>query len=121
MPIENHHPGKVRILWSHAYETDGQFVVNGVLKRYDRGATPMRVHVHVLELGQDNRIMQSLESPQLYVPRNRIGKGNDWKRFAVGSATMPQPGSQLSVTVHAHNESHTDKDLISIKSLSVML
>jgi hypothetical protein len=112
--IENRSPGKVQILWSHAYEASGQFVVKGVLKRRDRGATPIPAHVHVLVLSQANRIAQSLESAELYVRRNKTGKGNNWKRFKVCSEQMPSPYSRLFVVAHTHNESQNDKELLSL-------
>jgi hypothetical protein len=113
LTIENRSPGKVKILWSDAYGEDGHLIVSGILKRRDDSAAPIPAHVHVLVLANDNHIIQSLQTCTLYVPRNKIGHGSDWKRFRVRSTAIPNPGSQLLVTVHTHNESHTDKDLLS--------
>ncbi|UCG56455.1 MAG: hypothetical protein JSU70_16525 [Phycisphaerales bacterium] len=98
--IENRHPGKVKILWSDAYEQDGEFVISGVLKRRDHIGTPIPVHVHVLVLTRDKHIAQSLHTSELYVPRNRVGHGTNWKRFALRSTDIPEPSSHVLVTVH---------------------
>ena len=116
MTIENRSPGKVRILWSQATEKEGQLVVSGRLKRLDRVAFRIRVHVHVLELGPSNDIVQSLQSPDVYVYQRRVGRGPNWKRFEVRSANVPQPGSRLVVIGHSHNDFHTAQDLLATSS-----
>lgn len=114
--LENHNPGKVKVLWSHAYEADGQLIVNGVLKRQDHSAPPIPAHVHVLEVSDNEQIVESLQTHELYVPRNRTGRGNDWKSFEVRSKTMPQPGSRIILTVHTHIEYHTDQDVVGLSN-----
>ncbi len=110
--IENRHPGKVKILWSSAYEQDGNFIVRGVLKRYERIGAPIPVHVHVLVLIRENHIVQSLHMSELYVARNRVGHGTNWKRFELRSTDIPEPGSQILVTVHSHTKCHADKEIL---------
>jgi len=114
--VETYSPGKVKILWGHATDVDRHFVVSGQLKRLDRAAMPLRVHVHVLELSPDNTILQSLQCSGVYVPRRRVGKGPNWKRFEVRSVILPKTGSRIVIIVHNHNEPHSDQQLLSICS-----
>lgn len=112
--LTNHSTGKVKILWSQANASDGQLVVSGTLKRLDRAAPPLRVHIHALEINPDKEIVQSLKSDHIYVPRRRVARGPDWKRFELRSSTLPQPDAQLRLIVHSHEETHTDQDLLSV-------
>lgn len=114
--IENRYYGKVKILWSSAYEKEGDFIVNGVLKKRDYTADSVPAHVHVLVLSCENNIIQSMNTSNLYVPRNRVGHGNNWKRFEVSSTSVPEKDSRILVIVHTHTDSHTDKDLLSSES-----
>lgn len=110
--IENHSPGKVKVLWSDAYEEGGQFTVNGMLGRNDRIAMPIAVHVHVFVLsGDGGRVVQTLKTSDIAVPRNRIGRCCDRRRFAVEGSEIPSAGSKLLVVAHSHNESDRDHPL----------
>lgn len=114
--VENFATGKVKIAWSQVTEEEGELVVSGRLKRLDIGAAPIQAHVHVLELGPGNEVLQSFQSSQMYVARKRVGRGPDSIRFSVRSAKVPQPGSRIAVIVHNHNETHTDQSLLSLCS-----
>ena len=111
MSVENYSPGKVKILSSDAYDQNGLFVVKGILKREDHAAVPTPVHVHVLVLSDDNRILQSLRTSLLHVPPKRPGQAGHWTRFEVTSAVVPRQGSRLLIIAHNQSEPHSDEDL----------
>lgn len=93
---------KVKILWTDVYQKDGQIWAYGVLKQ--RGyhpSMPIKTHVDVQVLSKDGAVQYETFSEDIYVPRNRVGKGPDWKRFRVKLAADIPAGSRIHIKVHS--------------------
>ncbi len=92
---------KIKILWTDVYQKDGHTWVYGVLKQKGyRSSMPIKTHVDVQVLSKDGSILYETFSEDIYVPRNRVGKGPDWKRFRVQLPTEISGESRISMTVH---------------------
>jgi hypothetical protein len=107
---------KIEILWTDVYQKDGQTWAYGVLKQ--RGyhpSAPIKTHVDVQVLSEDGSVQYETFSEDIYVPRNRVGKGPDWKRFRVQLPTEISEGSNISITVHVgkHTENSVSMEGIS--------
>lgn len=59
-------------------------------------------------LNPDGSIQYETITDDLFVPRNRVGKGPDWKRFRMRLPEKLLEGSQVRMTVHSG--SHNKKD-----------
>jgi hypothetical protein len=99
--LEKQNAGKVYVVWSDAYRQDKGFKVTGVIKRRDRVGTPIKIRVNVSILGPDGALVAERHSPDIYVPRRIIGRGQSSKRFAIHFAVTPPPGSLIRVEVPA--------------------
>lgn len=91
---------KVKILWTDVYQKDGQTWAYGVLKQRDYHPSAIKTHVDIQVLSKDGSVQYEAFSEEIYVPRNRVGKGPDWKRFRVPLPTEISDGSKISMTVH---------------------
>ena len=92
---------KIEILWTDIYQKDGHTWAYGVLKQ--RGyhpSAPIKTHVDVQVLTEDGSIQFETFSEDFHVPRNRVGKGPDWKRFRVQLLPEISEGSKIAITVH---------------------
>jgi hypothetical protein len=99
--VVRHDSEKIEILWTDVYQKDGQVWAYGVLKqRGYRLSMPIKTHVDVQVLSEDGSVHYETISDDIYVPRNRVGKGPDWKRFRVQLPTEILGGSRISMTVH---------------------
>ncbi len=49
-------------------------------------------------------------SEDIYVPRNRVGKGIDWKRFKVRLPDKLLIDSQISMTIHSGSHNQMDNE-----------
>ena len=101
LKLEKQNAGKVYIVWSDAYEQETGFVVSGVVKRRDHVGLPIKTCVNVSILAPDGTIIAERQSAQIYVPRQRTGKGQSPKRFAVHFSQTPPRGSLIRVKVPA--------------------
>ncbi len=114
--VTKHDSEKIEILWTDVYQKDGQTWAYGVLKQ--RGyhpSAPIKTHVDVQVLTEDGSIQFETFSEDFYVPRNRVGKGPDWKRFRVQLPTEISEGSKIAITVHVgkHMENSVSMEGIS--------
>jgi len=96
---------KIDILWTDVYQQDGQTWVYGVLKQRFPSPSAIRTHVDIQVLNSDGSIQYETATEDVFVPRNRIGKGLDWKRFRVRLPEKLLEGSQISMTVHSGSHS----------------
>ena len=62
---------------------------------------PVKAHVDITIRAEDGSIRQELRSDDIYVPRRRVGKGPDWKRFKVRVPHGIAKGSAVSMVVHS--------------------
>ncbi len=98
--IHRQNSDKVEILRPDLYQADDGTWVSGVLKQQRPGTAAVRVHVDVHVLGPDGQLVYETAAGEILVPRDRLGKGLDWKRFRVHLPAMPPDGSQITMTVH---------------------
>ena len=98
--IQKHDSGKVKILWADVYQKDGKNWAYAVLKQQAGNSSAMKTHLDIQVLSEEGAVQYEGFSDDVYVPRNRVGKGPDWKRIR-----MPLPDelpiqSQIKVIVH---------------------
>ena len=107
--VEKHGSEKVKILWTDVYQQDGQTWLYGVLKQRFPSPSAIRTHVDIQVLNSDGAIQYETATEDVLVPRNRIGKGLDWKRFRVRLPEKLLEGSQISMTVHSSSHKQIDE------------
>ena len=95
---------KIDILWTDVYKQDGQTWVYGVLKQRGSGTSAIKTHIDIQVSALDGSVYCEAISEDIYVPRNRVGKGIDWKRFKVRLPEELLDGSQISMTVHSGSQ-----------------
>jgi len=81
--VEKQDSEKVKILWTDVYQQDGQTWAYGVLKQRASSLSAIKTHVDIQVLNSDGSIQYETITDDLFVPRNRVGKGPDWKKFRV--------------------------------------
>jgi len=92
---------KIKILWTDVYQKDGHTWVYGALKQKGyRPSMPIKTHVDVQVLSEDGSILYEAFSEDIYVPRNQVGKGPDWKRFRVKLSENLPADSRVNIQVH---------------------
>ncbi len=106
--VEKQGSEKIDILWTDVYQQDGQTWVYGVLKQRASNSSAIKTHVDIQALNPDGSIQYEIITDDLFVPRNRVGKGPDWKRFRMQLPGKLLEGSQVRMTVHSG--SHNKKD-----------
>jgi len=99
LTLEKQAAGKVYIAWSDAYEDGDGFVVTGVLRRRDTVGLPIKAHVDITIQSPDGTIIDKSRSPDVYVPRHIIGRGQSLKRFRVRFPGIPAEGLICSIAV----------------------
>lgn len=92
---------KIEILWADVYEKDGQTWVYGVLKQQRPSPIAIKTHVDIQVLATGESAYYETVSEDVYVPRNRAGKGIGWKKFKVRLPDTIAEGSQITMTVHS--------------------
>jgi len=106
--VEKQNSKKVKILWTDVYEQDGHTWVYGVLKQYGISTSSIKTHVDIQVLNSDGSIQYETITDELFVPRNRVGKGPDWKRFRVQLPNKLPKDSQINMTVHSGSHEKSD-------------
>ncbi|MBL7214301.1 MAG: hypothetical protein ISS71_01345 [Phycisphaerae bacterium] len=106
--VEKQDSEKVKILWTDVYEQDGQKWIYGVLKQHGISTSSIKTHVDIQVLNPDGSIQNETITDDLFVPRNRIGKGPDWKKFRVQLPEELPEDSQIKMTVHSGSHKKTD-------------
>ncbi|HML73198.1 MAG TPA: hypothetical protein PKB02_01755 [Anaerohalosphaeraceae bacterium] len=97
---------KIRILWTDVYQTDGQTWAYGALKQRGYHPSSIKAHVDIQVLSEDGSVQYETFSDDVYVPRNRPGKGPDWRRFKVQLAeNIP---TEAVVAMKVHSGKHKD-------------
>ena len=99
--VEKQDSEKVKILWTDVYQEDGQTWAYGVLKQPHPYPSAVKTHVDIQVLSEDRTVGYETFSDDLYVPRNRCGKGPNWVRFKVQLAGDIPTGSTVNMTVHS--------------------
>lgn len=99
--VEQQDSEKVKILWTDVYQQDGQTWVYGVLKQRRSGTSSIKTHVDIKVSTKDGSVYYETISEDIYVPRNRVGKGVDWMRFRVHLPEELPEGSQIKMIAHA--------------------
>ena len=109
--VEKQDSEKVKILWTDVYEQDGHTWVYGVLKQHGISTGSIKTHVDIQVLNPDGSIQYETITDELFVPRNRVGKGPDWKRFGVQLPDELPKNYQIRMAVHTgrHNEAISSK------------
>jgi len=106
--VNKHDSEKVRILWTGVYQQDGQTWAYGILKQRGTSHSAIRTHVDIQVLNSDGSVYYKTLSGDMYVPRNRVGKGPDWKRFGVQLPDELPKDSQINMTVHSGSHEESD-------------
>ncbi|MEN6309685.1 MAG: hypothetical protein ABFD91_18210, partial [Anaerohalosphaeraceae bacterium] len=102
---------EVARMWADVYAQDGQAWAYGALKQQAFHSNPIKTHVDIQILSEDGSVQYETISEDTYVPRSRVGKGADWKRFRVKLAGDITPGSKVIMKVHSGQHcSSVDKD-----------
>ncbi|MBM3435750.1 MAG: hypothetical protein FJY07_05980 [Bacteroidetes bacterium] len=99
--VKKHDNEKVRILCTDIYQQDGQTWAYGVLKQRGISSSAIKTHVDIQVLNSGGSIQYETITDDLFVPRNRVGRGTDWKRFRVQLPDELPKDSQIKMTVHS--------------------
>lgn len=99
--VEKQDSEKVEILWTDVYQQDGQTWIYGVLKQNGISTSSLETHVDIQVLNPAGSIQNETTTDDLFVPRNRIGKGPDWKKFRVQLPDALSKESLIKITVHS--------------------
>ena len=101
LSVEEQNSEKIKILWTDVYQEEGQTWIYGVLKQPSMTGGTIKTHVDIQILNTDGTVHYETTSKELYVPRNRVGKGPDWKRFRVKLVDNIPEGAKVLVKVHS--------------------
>lgn len=107
--VEKQDSPKVKILWNEIYQQNGKTWLYGVLKQQGINTGAVKTHVDIQVLNADGSIQYETITDDLLVPRNRIGKGTDWKRFRVQLPDELPKDSQVSMAVDSGSHKEIDK------------
>ncbi len=99
---------RIDILWIDVYRQGDDSIIYGVLQQRGQRMCPVKAHVDITIRAEDGSIRQELRSDDVYVPRHRVGKGPDWKRFKVRVPHGIAKGSAVSTVVHSGCHVQTD-------------
>ncbi len=92
---------RIGILWTDVYRQGDDSIIYGTLQQRGQRMYPVKAHVDITIRAEDGSIRQELRSDDIYVPRRRVGKGPDWKRFKVRVPHGIARGSAVSMVVHS--------------------
>ena len=107
--VEKQGSEKIEILWTDVYEQDGQTWAYGILKQRGISAGAIKTHVDIQVLSPDGFIQYKTTTDDLFVPRNRVGRGSDWERFRIQLPEGLPKDSQIYMTVHSGIHKQIDK------------
>ena len=107
--VEKQDSEKVKILWTDVYEQDGQTWIYGVLKQRGNNPSAIKTHVDIQVLNTDGSTQYETKTDNIFMPRNRVGKGADWKRFRVQLPDELPKYFQISMKVHSGIHRQIDK------------
>lgn len=93
----------VKILWADSRQAEENVVVHGTLRRRAYGSVPMKAHVDVQVLSMNGDILQEVHTPDVYVPRNRPGKGIKFERFEI---ELQNVSADNKIILTAHQGEH---------------
>jgi hypothetical protein len=99
--VDNQDGKRVKILWTDVYQQDGQTWAYGVLKQRGYHPSSIKTHVDIQIVSADGSIQYEIFSDDVHVPRNRAGKGPDWRRFRVQLIGDISAGSKVNMKVHS--------------------
>ena len=99
--VEKQDSEKIKILWTDIYQEEGKTWVYGVFKQPSTTGGTIKTHLDIQLMAPDGDVQYETVSKEIYVPRNRIGKGPDWKRFRVKLGMDIQEGSKVLIKVHS--------------------
>jgi hypothetical protein len=91
----------VEILWADVYKQEGQVTANGAIRRRHYASSPLKTHIDVQVLSSDGRTVYKTQTPDMYVPPRRVGKGIDFKRFSVELPQKPPQDATVHLLCHA--------------------
>ena len=92
---------KVDILWTDVYQQDGNTWLYSVLKQKGLGPGTIKTHVDIQMLAKNGSVLYETTVENIYVPRNRVGKGLDWKQFRVRLPNTSMEGAMVKLTIHS--------------------
>jgi hypothetical protein len=107
--VEKQASEKVKILWTDVYGRDGQTWVYGVLKQRTLNPGAIKSHVDINVSALDGSVYYETVSEDIYIPRNRVGKGINWERFKVQLPVELSDGSKISITVHSGSHKQVEE------------
>lgn len=99
--MQIHNSERVEILWANVYRSGDRMWASGMLKQRGIGTAAVRTHVDVEVTGPDKSLVYTVVSEELRVPRVRLGKGADWKRFRVMLPDGLPAHARVRFTVHS--------------------
>lgn len=99
--LEKEATGKVRVAWSSVHEHEDGLLITGVLRRRDRIGSPIKAYVDVTVLSPSGKVVETVRSGHVYVPRRITGRGQSFKRFRVYLPKVPAPGSSIRLVSHS--------------------
>ena len=107
--VEKQNSEKVKIIGTDVYQKDGQTWAYGFLKQQGYHPSSVKTHVDIQILSKDGSVQYETVSEDVYVPRNRTGKGPNWKRFNVKLAWEISEGVKIKMIVEhgGHVEKHS--------------
>ncbi len=106
--VEKQDSERIKLLWTDIYQQDGQTWAYGVLKQRTSSPSFIKTHVDIQVLNPDGSIQYETITDDLFVPRNRVGKGPDWKKFRVQLPDGLPEDFQIIMTVHSGSHKKSD-------------
>lgn len=106
--VENQASEKVEILWTDVYREGDETIIYGALQQRGQRMYPVKAHVDITVRAEDGSIRQELRSDDIDIPRRRVGKGPDWKRFKVRVPHCIAKGSAVNMVVHSGSHVQVD-------------
>lgn len=91
----------VEILWADVYEREGLVTVEGVFRKRGYSSGPLKTHIDVQVLSLDGQLLHGARTKDMDVPRRRVGKGVDWKRFTIILPEQPPANAKIRLICHA--------------------
>ena len=92
---------RIDILWTDVYRQGDDSIIYGALQQRGQRIYTIKAHVDITIRAEDGSIRQELRSDDINVPRRRVGKGPDWRRFRVRVPHGIAKGSAVSTVVHS--------------------
>ncbi|MHC4116029.1 MAG: hypothetical protein ACYSWO_00835 [Planctomycetota bacterium] len=101
LTLEKEATGKVGVAWSSVHEHEDGLLITGVLRRRDRIGSPIKAYVDVTVLSPGGKVVETVRSGHVYVPRRITGRGQSFKRFKVYLPNVPVRGSSIRLVSHS--------------------